>query len=172
MRLILIRHGTSDHTAEVDRGLTLDGRDQAARLASRLRETGGLGDCRTIFCSPARRALETSDILADCLAAELVVDARLREMNDRTPSGCLEAPTESFAAFVGRVDSFLEQVSRATEAEVVVAVTHAGVIVAALVSLLGMRDDQTRARLEPDNGGVTELDHSGGAWTVRRYNWS
>src|SRR5579871_4284851 len=67
-RLLLIRHGAAAAEApggDRERPLTLEGRQAVAALAARLRPFGAPD---AIFCSPARRTVETWEILAGALA--------------------------------------------------------------------------------------------------------
>src|SRR5215472_1985856 len=74
MRLLLIRHGESEH--EVRRiiaekhcpGLTPRGWKQAELLAERLAATWEVSECQRLLCSPAQCALETAETLAGTLA--------------------------------------------------------------------------------------------------------
>ena len=52
----------------------------------------------------------------------------------------------------------------------VVAVCHAGVIMASLRLLLGIGHPDISAQLRPDNTGLTEWEHDGDRWTLRSYN--
>ncbi len=75
MRLILIRHGESEHALhpmiagkEHCRGLTMQGFNQAHRLAERLRTTGEVSDCQVLLASPVLRARQTAEVLTTQLA--------------------------------------------------------------------------------------------------------
>jgi broad specificity phosphatase PhoE len=74
MRLVLIRHGESKHVVSNIvggplgcQGLTPRGREQAERLAERLRRSGELADCAALLASPWRRARQTAEILLSSL---------------------------------------------------------------------------------------------------------
>src|SRR5712691_1614469 len=74
MRLVLIRHGESEHEcrgiiagASGCRGLTERGFQQTYALADRLRATGDLQECRALLCSPILRARQTAAVLAGAL---------------------------------------------------------------------------------------------------------
>lgn len=67
MRLILIRHGESDHVIrnviaeQVScRGLAERGFKQAELLAQRFAVTHEVSDCQVLLCSPVLRARQTS----------------------------------------------------------------------------------------------------------------
>jgi broad specificity phosphatase PhoE len=74
MRLVLIRHGESEHElrgiiagASGCRGLTERGFQQTQALADRLRATGELQDCHALLCSPVLRVRQTTAVLAGAL---------------------------------------------------------------------------------------------------------
>jgi hypothetical protein len=50
----------------------------------------------------------------------------------------------------------------------VVAVTHAGFVLASMIELFG--GPETRAWLDPSNTGITEWYRSEGKWTLVKYN--
>jgi broad specificity phosphatase PhoE len=81
MRLVLIRHAESEHAVSNIvggplgcQGLTPRGREQAERLAERLRRTGELADCAALFTSPWRHARETAEILRPALPLTAVTE--------------------------------------------------------------------------------------------------
>ncbi len=70
MRLILIRHGESEHairrviSGQVScRGLTKHGFHQVGVLVNRLRTTGEVGDCHALLSSPAARIIDFKQII-------------------------------------------------------------------------------------------------------------
>ena len=74
MRLILIRHGESEHSLRgmiagyaSCPGLTARGLQQAQLLADRLRATGEVSDCVTLLSSTVLRALQTAEVLGRAL---------------------------------------------------------------------------------------------------------
>jgi broad specificity phosphatase PhoE len=80
-RLLLIRHGRSVWNAQgriqgrADSPLDELGREQARRLAERLREEAVVA----LYTSPLRRAQETADIIGRALDVPVVPDERLQE---------------------------------------------------------------------------------------------
>lgn len=82
-RLLLIRHGRSTWNAErrwqgwADPPLDDVGREQARRLAGRLREDGEA--MVALYTSPLRRAQETAEIIGEALSLPVVPDERLKE---------------------------------------------------------------------------------------------
>jgi broad specificity phosphatase PhoE len=83
MRLILIRHGETDHNADgmvqgrADIPLNDLGRRQAAALADSLRHT----PVRAVYTSPLKRARETAAIVAAALDLPVTVEPDLIEMD-------------------------------------------------------------------------------------------
>ena len=68
----------------------------------------------------------------------------------------------------------LERLARDHVDRTVVAVCHAGVIMASMRLLLGVPDPATSAHLRPTNTGLTEWEHdpSLDRWILRSYNES
>ena len=89
------------------------------------------------------------------------------EYNDRYGSFDMEAePDRLFApggdswnSFHERVRRTLERLARDHAGQTVVAVCHAGVIMASMRLLLGIADPATSAHLRPTNTGLTEWEH-------------
>jgi probable phosphoglycerate mutase len=77
---------------------------------------------------------------------------------------------ESWTEFLHRVDSTLQRLSRQYDKELVVAVTHAGFIVASLLVLFDIPRPGTGARLEPLHAALTEWSVSDGIWQLVRFN--
>jgi probable phosphoglycerate mutase len=82
-RLLLIRHGRSTWNAErrwqgwADPPLDDVGREQAHRLAGRLREDGEA--LVALYTSPLRRAQETAEIIGETMGLPVIPDERLKE---------------------------------------------------------------------------------------------
>jgi len=79
---------------------------------------------------------------------------------------------DSWNSFHERVQRTLERLARDYEGQTVVAVCHAGVIMASMRVLLGMRHPGAGARLRPTNTGLTEWEHdpSLDRWTLHSFN--
>lgn len=200
MRLILIRHGEAHagfHGPIAGpvgcTGLTPVGRRQAEALRDHL---AGAGRIRAdvLVTSILPRAIETATIVAPGLGLELSDrDCDLCELhtgeadgidwseyNDRYGSFDMEAePDRPFApggdswnGFHSRVRRTLDRLARDHAGRTVVAVCHAGVIMASLRLLLGIPDPRTSAHLRPTNTGLTEWEHEPalGSWILRSYN--
>jgi broad specificity phosphatase PhoE len=139
------------------------------------------------------RAIETAEIIAPALGVEMAAprcdlcevhpgDAdglEWAEYNVRYGSFDMEAEPdrvfapagESWNSFHQRVRTVLEDIARDHAQQSVVAVCHAGVIMASLRVLLDVRPG-TRAQLRPTNTGLTEWEHepSLDRWTLRTFN--
>ncbi len=199
MRLMLIRHGASHHSAAgliaMPRGctgLTDAGVAQANALARRLATTSELADCAAFLASPVRRARETADLLLPALSVGSVAiepglmeplpgladgltlaDARaaygdgdLVALPDRpfAPGG------ESWSRFLARVRATRDALAARHAGETVVAVTHAGFIVATLIVAFAIPRPGTGAWLTPGHTGLTEWRVADGRWELARYN--
>src|SRR4051794_7360329 len=79
---------------------------------------------------------------------------------------------ESWNSFHQRVRGMLERVVGEYEDQTVVAVCHAGVIMASVRLLLGVPDRGTGAQLRPSNTGLTEWEHDAALdrWTLHSFN--
>jgi probable phosphoglycerate mutase len=79
---------------------------------------------------------------------------------------------ESLNSFHQRVRGMLQRVAGEYEGQTVVAVCHAGVIMASVRLLLGVSGLETGAQLRPSNTGLTEweYDPSLERWTLHSFN--
>jgi probable phosphoglycerate mutase len=199
--LLLIRHGHSRATADQVvgghtgcRGLTEEGRAQAARLRDRLLARGGL-DADALLTSTLPRAIETADIVAGAVRApvrladeelcELVpgecdgmswAEYRERHSFDMScePDRPLSPGGESLSTFHRRVEGAVRRLVREYAGRSIVIVTHGGFIVSSTQVLLGVTDyDHRRVfHLDPENTAMTEWSRSDDddPWTLDRYN--
>ena len=199
MRLILIRHGESDHAMRniiagrnSCRGLSEQGIKQAELLARRFATTGEVSDCQALLCSPVLRARQTTEVLAKALpAGPIEQDCDLCELHPGAADGLsweayratygafnlLTSPTRSFAPggeswveFVDRVHTTLERLARRFAGQTVVTVTHAGFIVASVLVLFDIPRPGTRAHLDPDYTSLTEWRVTQARWQLMRFN--
>ncbi len=199
MRLILIRHGESDHALRnviagrhSCRGLSERGFKQAELLAHRLATTGEVSDCQALLCSPVLRARQTAEVLARTLpAGPIEQDCDLCELHPgaadglsweayRATSGAfnpLTSPTrpfapgaESWVEFVERVHATLERLAKRFAGQTVVAVTHAGFIVASVLVLFDIPRPGTRAHLDPGYTSLNEWRVAQARWQLVRFN--
>jgi len=200
MRLVLVRHG--DAYAGFDgvipgptgcTGLTPRGRAQAEALRDHLVASGRVR-ADVLLSSVLPRAIETAAIIAPGLGLEVAgQDCGLCEVHTGEADGLawtehasrygsfdmgaepdrIFAPAgESWNSFHERVRKTLDAVARDHEGRTVVAVSHAGVIMASMRVLLGIDHPGTGARLLPTNTGLTEWQHDPtlDRWTLHAFN--
>jgi len=179
MRLILIRHGQTDHNAadlvqgQTDSRLSERGRVQAELAGRCLAEM----PIDAVYVSDLERALETASIISAALPEpEPVIDDRLREQHfgvfERRPIVELledmAAKKQDFGTFVppggetrprfhARIASFLEDAGERHSNESVVAVTHYGVINIVMGSFL-RREAPLATDWRVENGSITIFD--------------
>jgi probable phosphoglycerate mutase len=200
MRLFLVRHGDA-HAGFGGviggptgcTGLTDRGRQQAAALRGYL-ATSGRVRADVLLASVIPRAIETAEIIApglgietfgrECDLCEVHTGAadglEWAEWGFRYGSFDMEAEPdrvfapegESWNSFHARVQQMLERLAKEYEGRTVVAVCHAGVIMASLRVVLGIGRPGTGARLAPTNTGLTEWEWEPrpGRWTLHSFN--
>jgi probable phosphoglycerate mutase len=200
MRLILVRHGDANagfHGVIGGpigcTGLTHRGRQQAAALRDHLAASGRVR-ADVLLSSVIPRAIETAEIIApglgietfgrECDLCEVHTGAadglEWAEWGVRYGSFDMEADPdrvfapdgESWNSFHERVRQVLERLAQEYEGRTVVAVCHAGVIMASMRVLLGISQPGTGARLQPTNTGLTEweCEPEPGRWTLHSFN--
>ncbi len=200
MQLILVRHGDAHAGfhgviggAQGCAGLTNLGRRQAEALRDHLAGTGRLQP-DVLVASVLPRAVETAQIIAPALGLEIAGnECDLCEVHPGEADGLtwaeydvqhgsfdMEAePDRVFAPAGDSWNSFHERVRRTLERfitdhadQTVVAVCHAGVIMASMRILLGIAQPGTGAQLRPTNTGLTEwtFDPSRRRWTLHTFN--
>ncbi len=200
MRLLLVRHG--DAHAGLQGlvpgrrgcgGLTELGRDQAASLRDYLGRHDRVRP-DALLASTLPRAVETARIIAPALGFDTVEEQcdlcevhtgeadglEWAEYGERygtfvmqdEPERVFAPEGESWNSFHARVESMLARVAREYAGQTVVAVCHAGVIMASLRVLLGMPRSGRHSGLRPTNTGITEWEHDGTTrlWTLRSFN--
>jgi probable phosphoglycerate mutase len=201
MRLVLIRHAESHHSLRGViggptgcAGLTERGVRQARLLADRLAATGEVNECGVLLCSPWPRASQTAAILAPALPpVSLEEDAGLCELHPgdadglswddyRASFGAFDlqkdpyrpfAPGgESWADFIGRAEATLHRLAERFDGRTVIAVTHAGFVVASFLVLFDATAPRParRAWLDPVHTALTEWRVSGMTWRLAGYN--
>lgn len=163
LRLLLIRHGRSTWNAEgriqghADPPLDEVGREQARRLAERLREE----TLAALYASPLRRAQETAEIIGQALDLPVVPDERLREYDTGDITGLtreqivarypdlaqrwredpesVEIPGEEGSApFQARVVAAFDEILSRHEEGTVGVVAHGGTLGTYLNHLIGL----------------------------------
>ena len=197
MRLVLVRHGDAhagfSGVIGGERGctgLTPLGRRQAEALRDHLAVSGRVR-ADALVASTLPRAIETAELIAPGLGIETFGRARdLCEVLTGEADGLewaeygvrygsfdmqaepdrLFAPEgESWNSFHDRVAQVLHRLATEYADQTVVAVCHAGVIMASVRLLLGT---SAAARLHATNTGLTEweYDHALDRWTLHCFN--
>ncbi len=173
--------------------MTALGRTQAEALRDHL-ATSGQVPADVLLTSTLPRAIETAAIIAPGIGLEIsdpecdlcevhTGDADgLTWMEYRARYGTFDmhavpdrvfAPAgDSWNSFHRRVQQTLERLARDHEGRTVIAVCHAGVIMASMRILLGISHPGNSTHLRPTNTGLTEWEHDAalGRWTLHRYN--
>ncbi len=199
MRLILIRHGESEHALQgiiagfpSCTGLTTRGIEQAEALAGRLSVSGELRDVNALLSSPVLRARQTAEVLAGALpAVSIEEDCDLCELHwgeadgmpweayrERygtfdlvtSPSRPFSPGGDSWQDFLSRVRGTLDRLAERFDGQTVVAVSHAAFIVASILVIFAIPRPGTGARLDPAYTSLTEWRVSGGTWQLVLYN--
>ena len=183
-RLLLVRHAPTKATRHVafpaDETLDERGRDAAGALAAAVPARFG------VLCSPSERCRQTAEAaglavdaiepaLAECdfgawagrtleevIAAEPAAGKVWMTDPDAAPHG-----GESLRAFASRVAMWLA--TQATRDGGAVAITHGGVVKAAVVAALEAPIDAFW-RIDVTPLAITELHAHGGRWTLTRAN--
>ncbi len=200
MRLLLVRHGDA-HAGfhgviggvRGCGGLTDLGRRQADALRVRLADPRSI-EPDVLLASTLPRAIETAQIIAPALGLELAAhEDDLCEVNpgeadgltwaeyglqhgsfdmEAEPDRVFAPAGESWNSFHERVGRTLDRLAREYPEQVVVAVCHAGVIIASLRILLGIPHPGTGTQLRPTNTGLTEWVHDPERqrWTLHTFN--
>jgi broad specificity phosphatase PhoE len=180
-QVLLVRHASTAASARrafpADEPIDGIAQDACARLARELSPSDA-----HLLCSPSLRCRQT----ARALGLQPAIEPRLSECDfgswvgltlaEVDPAGAAAwisdpdaAPHggESVTAFAARVGSWLAEQAAIPDGEPSVAITHAGVIRAAVVHALAA---PLRAvwQLDPAPLSITELRVSDGRWTVSR----
>lgn len=194
MRLLLARHGQTDHNlqrryqGQIDTALNQAGLEQTEKLAARL----AAERIDAIYSSDLRRSLQTAEMIAHGHALKVIRDARLREMSFGEWEGYThdevqaQAPAlvsewikdpvnvapprgETVRELAARVQAGLDEVRRAHAAETVVFVTHGGVIRTLLCLGLGIELDH-QSQFDTSTGSLSEISFYGETAVVNLFN--
>jgi broad specificity phosphatase PhoE len=135
----LVRHGDcyEGMTEGSDPPLSPLGRNQAARLAERVKHVGA----RTFYASPLRRAVETAHIIGGGNVRE---DERLKEIDLELDEDSTLNFKESTASVVERMRSAIDDIVAAHPGEHVVVVTHGIALMAYISDVLHLEPGQLR----------------------------
>ena len=200
MKLILVRHGDAyaGLTGTIAgpkgcAGLTPLGRRQAEALRDDLLAVPRI-EADLLMASTLPRALQTAEIIAPALGFDRIEqDCDLCEVHTGEADGLdwavyteqygpldMEAEPERFFApggdswtsFHARVAGLMNRLADDHRDKTVVAVCHAGVIAASIVTAFGIARPGTGAQLRPTNTGLTtwQHDHESGRWTLHGFN--
>ncbi len=199
-RLVIIRHGEAFANVDSIigghkgcRGLTPRGVAQTEVLVERLTRTGELAGAAAMWTSVLPRAIETAAILAPALGVKHFEEScsfcerhpgeadgiswaeyEARYQRRGLPGDDPEFPTspggESWIDFLDRAAAALTSVAVGHPGELVVVVSHGGVIDSSMIRFLGLADHGNIVRLHPDNTSITEWRHTGSRWRLVRYN--
>ena len=143
----LVRHADCYEGMEDgdDPALSPLGRSQAARLAERMKRLQPVA----VYCSPARRAMETAAAISD----DARVDARLREMTFELGEAGEINFTEKPEDVVARMGAAVDEMVAGHEGGRVVVVSHAGSILNYVCDVL--RLEAGTLRILPDFTSVS-----------------
>lgn len=191
--VLLVRHGQTATTGRVLPGrapglhLSDDGRRQAEAAAQRIAK---LKRVAAVYASPLERARETAMPIARIRSLALRIERGLLELDvgswtgsrldrlskrqewttvQRYPSGFRFPEGESFVEMQARVTAALARMVEHHPGGVVVAVSHADPIKAALAHALGMHLDLFQ-RLAIAPGSITTIVYGAGGPTVLGMN--
>lgn len=191
--VIVVRHGETEWNTEgrrqghLDSTLTAKGRAQAEALAQRFTAES----CSAIYSSDLGRAYETARAIAETTGHEVVCDARLRErhlgifqgldgaeIRKRYPMEYEEhrnggadhaVPSgESFRQQTERNMGCLEELGRRHEGEIIMVVTHGGVLSALFRHTLSISLDAPR-RFSFKNASVNLFKFQDGIWGLETW---
>jgi broad specificity phosphatase PhoE len=182
-RLFLIRHGSTVLTAEdrfagsTDVALSDEGREQARRLAERLRDE----NISAVYASPLGRTVETAQIIAAPHQLEVVRRGGLREIShgrweqmtrreveekfpeeaaawEEDPYTFAPEGGESGLAVTARALPVLLEIVRAHPRQAVAVVSHKATIRLLLSSLLGFDPRRYRDNLDQNPAALNIVD--------------
>lgn len=194
--VFLVRHAESEWNAvgrwqgQADPALSSGGVEQAERLARSFpQEYAGA----RLFSSDLQRARETARPLADRLGVEVVLDARLRELDVGSWSGYTREEVgardprslalyfegkvgweggESYVEHEARAADFVDSIDEVDGDQPIVVVTHGGTLRALLIAALQL-DPSTRWRLTGiGHTSVTWLRRGAHGWCLCAFNAS
>lgn len=197
--LVLIRHGEAGCNVRGaaggplgDGGLTERGRDQALALRDRLIVSREFDDAVALYTSTLPRSIETAQIIAPGLPAELVAveDDDLSELRpgeadgmtwaqiverfggadwDQDPNALFAPGGESWIGFYERCEKVLTTIEQRHHGQRVILVVHGGIIENAMKMLAHLAPAK-RLGLLTENCSMTEIEFDGERRRLLRYN--
>jgi len=194
-RLVMWRHGVTDWNelgvfqGQTDIPLNQRGLAQAGLAAPYLAAMRP----SAIYCSPMRRAEQTADALAGLTGHQVIVDARLAEIDVGTWVGSSLAslmaddpavraavlagedykrsPTGETMGQVGlRAGAALREIAESHDGQTVVVVSHGGAIRMGMANMLGWSYDTSTGLGGVANCGWCVLGQRFGRWRIEVYN--
>ena len=191
--VMVVRHGETEWNTEgrrqghLDSTLTAKGRAQAEALAQRFTPES----CNAIYSSDLGRAYETAKVIAEKTGHDVVSDARLRERNLGIFQGLdgdeirARYPTEyeehrnggadhavpegeSFRQQTERNMRCLEELAKRHAGEIIMVVTHGGVLSALFRHTLDISLDAPR-RFSFKNASVNTFKFQDGIWGLETW---
>jgi probable phosphoglycerate mutase len=180
-------------------GLTEVGQAQAKRLAERLERTGELPGVSALYASVLPRAIETAQAILPSLnrwrdgpPLSLVTDCDLCELHPgeadgltwdeyltrfgepdwrRAPESPFAPGGETLSGFRVRASEAVTEVMRAHPGELVVIVSHAGLVNACMRRFLGIDEAQSHSgQFRTDHASMTAFEFADECWTLTGYN--
>lgn len=199
-KLFLVRHGESSCTVKKIvggikgcSGLSDLGKLQVQALAERIAQTKEFGQLDGVYSSVLPRAIETGEILISKLNSGLVIKKQcdLCELHPGVADGLdwqqadeefglksffhdpnqpLSPQGESWASFLDRVKSSLENLVEVHTGQNIVVATHGGMIDGSLIQFLQLPHYGRKANLRSENASITEWNIRDDKWRLVRYN--
>lgn len=181
-RLLLVRHGITDHNSTrrfagvSDIELNTEGVRQVKKLRDRLAEE----KIAAIYSSDLKRAMVTAELIASGRGVEIITCPELRECNYGVAEGLtfeeigrhypelwesivnfsleLNFPGgESFEGFIGRAIKFLDRLKKHTEEQTILIVSHGGPLRVLVCDLLGI-DQSHWPQIRFDNASLSIVE--------------
>jgi|BEDMetMinimDraft_2_1075160.scaffolds.fasta_scaffold06934_1 broad specificity phosphatase PhoE len=159
----LIRHADAydnlqSRNEDIDNpGLSERGKMQAEKLAKRLEQF----QPELLISSPAKRAIQTAEIVGEHLGLKLEIDQRFQEVMIEMPISTGHIKWLEDIAEVGmRVENAIKEIAESSSATRIVIVSHGGAISALISQVLGHGDGFLR--LLPDYTSITKLRYGNG----------
>jgi probable phosphoglycerate mutase len=178
MDIFIVRHGETDWNNQkrllsyTDISLNSNGRDQVERLSQSLSQT----HIDVIFSSPLKRAIETSQIVAQHHNNEIVLEESLREVNFGSQEGdtistkfregltleeqynYVHPEGESLAERVIEIKKKLDKWQRQYSGRTILLSTH-GYLKKAILIAMGLHTYESLLNIRFENSALTYIKH-------------